>query len=104
LDCLARVVPRNEARRQQPDAISRLNERELQMHVVDFSGDHRGETGTLQMIRETCPEEAAERIEHPGCTTQASPIAVDVARRALNDLHAVGRNHIRQKRRRRGSS
>jgi len=35
-----RMIPNNKARRQQPDTITGLNERQLQMHVVDFSGDH----------------------------------------------------------------
>jgi hypothetical protein len=35
-----RMIPGNKASRQQPDTITGLNERQLQMHVVDFSGDH----------------------------------------------------------------
>jgi len=97
-----RMIPNNEASRQQPDTIAGLNERQLQMHVVDFSRNHWGEAGTLHPIEEVCPKRAPGRIEHPGCSAQTLPITVNVACGALNDLHAVAGNDIRQKRRRRG--
>jgi hypothetical protein len=99
---IARMIPGNKASRQQPDTITGLNERKLQMHVVDFSRDHWGEAGTLHLIDEPCPKKAAGWIEHPGCSAQAFPIIVNVACGALNDLHAVASDGIRQKRWRRG--
>src|SRR6201981_2436370 len=101
---IGRIVPGNKSRWQQPDSISRLNERQLKMHVVDFSSNHRGEAGTLHPIDEARPKKTPGRIEHPGCSAQAFPIAVDLACRALNDLHAVRRDNIRQKWWRRGST
>ena len=62
------IVPGNKASWQQPDSISRLNERQLQMHVVDFSRNHGGEAGTLHLIDKVCPKQAPGRIEHPGCS------------------------------------
>ena len=61
-----RIVPGNKSRWQQPDSISCLNERQLKMHVVDFSSNHGGEAGALHPIDEVCPKEASRRIEHPG--------------------------------------
>src|SRR5690242_18526969 len=60
-----RIVPGNKSRWQQPESISCLNERQLKMHVVYFSSNHRGEAGTLHPIDEVCPKEAPRRIEHP---------------------------------------
>jgi hypothetical protein len=74
------------------------------MHVVDFSRNYWGEAGTLHLIDEPCPKKAPGRIEHPGCSAQTFPITVKVACRALNDLHAVCRDDIRQKWWRRGST
>jgi hypothetical protein len=71
------------------------------MHVVDFSRNHWGEAGTLHLIDEPCPKKAPGRIEHPGCSAQTFPITVNVACGALNDLHAVASDDIRQKRCRR---
>jgi len=99
-----RIVPGNKSRWQQPDSISCLNERQLKMHVVDFSSNHRVEAGTLHPIDEVCPKEAPRRIEHPGCSAQTFPITANVACGALNDLHAVRRDNIRQKWWRRGST
>jgi hypothetical protein len=99
-----RIVTGNKTRWQQPDSISSLNERQLQMHVVDFSRNHGGKACTAHLIDEVCPKEAPERIEHPGCSAQAFPIAVDVACRALNDLHTIRRDNTRQQRWRRGST
>ena len=79
-----------------------LNERQLHLHVVDFSRNHGGEAGTLHPIDEARPKKAPGRIEHPGCSAQAFPIPVNVACGALNDLHAVSRDDIRQERWRRG--
>jgi len=79
-----------------------LDERELHLDVVDFSRDHGGEAGTLHPIEEARPKKAPGRIEHPGCTAQAFPITADVARGALDDLHAVASDDIRQKWWRRG--
>jgi len=73
------------------------------MHVVDFSTNHWGEAGTLHPIDEARPQKASGWIEHPGCPAQTLPITVNVACGALNDLHAVGSDDIRQKRGRRGS-
>src|SRR5947208_12231766 len=72
------------------------------MHVVDFSRNHGGEAGTLHPIDEARPKKAPGRIEHPGCSAQTFPITVNVACGALNDLHAVASDDIRQKRWRRG--
>src|SRR5258708_34264545 len=72
------------------------------MHVVDFSRNHWGEAVTLHPIDEACPKRAPGRIEHPGCSAQTFPITVNVACGALNDLHAVAGDDIRQKRWRRG--
>src|SRR5262249_8758078 len=66
LNRVERFVQSDKARRQQPESISRLNERQLKMHVVDFSSNHGGEAGTLHPIDEFCPKEAPRRIEHPG--------------------------------------
>src|SRR5580704_19609303 len=74
-----RMIPGNKASRQQPDAITGLNESQLQMHVVDFSRDHWGEAGTLHPIEEARPKQAPGRIEHPGCSAQTFPITVNVA-------------------------
>ena len=41
-------IPADEASGQQPDAITSLNERQLHVHVVDFSRYHGGEAGMLQ--------------------------------------------------------
>ena len=97
-----RTIPGNKASGQQPDTITGLNERQLHMHVVDFSRNHGGEAGTLHPIDEARPKKAPGRIEHPGCSAQAFPITVNVACGALNDLHAVASDDIRQKRWRRG--
>jgi hypothetical protein len=99
-----RMIPGNEASRQQPHTITGLNERQLQMHVVDFSRNHWGEAVTAHPIDEARPKRAPGRIEHPGCFAQTFPITVNVACGALNDLHAVARDDIRQKRWRRGST
>jgi len=72
------------------------------MHVVDFSRNHWGEAITLHPIDESCPKGAPGRIEHPGRSAQAFPITVKAACGALNDLHAVASNNLRQKRWRRG--
>src|SRR5438876_6111094 len=72
------------------------------MHVVDFSRNHWGEAGTLHPIDEARPKKAPGRIEHPGCSAQTFPITVNAACGALNDLHAVASDDIRQKRWRRG--
>ena len=96
------MSPRNKASGQQPDAITGLNERQLQMHVVDFSRNHWGETGTLHPLEQACPEQAPGRIDHPGRSAQAFPITVDVACGALHDLHAVAGDDIRQQRWRSG--
>jgi len=74
------------------------------MHVVDFSRNHGGEAGTLHPIDEARPKNAPGRIEHPGCSAQTFPITVNVACGALNDLHAVVSDDVRQKRCRRGST
>jgi hypothetical protein len=74
------------------------------MHVVDFSRNHWGEAGTLHPIDEVRPKKAPGRIEHPGYSAQTFPITVNVACGALNDLHAVASDNIRQKRWRRGST
>jgi hypothetical protein len=42
-----------------------LNERQLKMHVVDFSRDHGLEAGTLHPVDEVCAKKAPSRIEHP---------------------------------------
>jgi hypothetical protein len=97
-----RTIPGNKASGQQPDTITGLNERQLHMHVVDFSRNHGGEAGTLHPIDEARPKKAPGRIEHPGCSAQTFPITVNVACGALNDLHAVASDDIRQKRWRRG--
>src|SRR5437764_5852782 len=89
--------PGNKASWQQPDSISRLNKLQLQMHVVDFSRNHRGEAGTVHLINKVCPSLAPGRIEHPGCFAEAFPVGVDVACGALNDLPTVRRDDIRQK-------
>ena len=49
------MIPDNKASRQQPDTLAGLNERQLHMHVVDFSRNHWGEAGTLHPIDEACP-------------------------------------------------
>src|SRR5438067_2273905 len=49
-DFIERIVPGNKSRWQQPDSISCLNERQLKMHVVDFSSNHGGEAGALHPI------------------------------------------------------
>ena len=67
------------------------------MHVVDFSRNHGGEAGTLHPIDEARPKNAPGRIEHPGRSTQTFPITVKVTCGALNDLHAVPSDDIRQK-------
>jgi hypothetical protein len=72
------------------------------MHVVDFSRNHGREAGTLHPVNEARPKKAPGRIEHPGCLAQTFPITVNVACGALNDLHAVDSDDIRQKRWRRG--
>ena len=72
------------------------------MHVVDFGRNHGGEAVTLHPIDEACPKQAPGRIEHPGCSAQTFPITANVACGALNDLHAVAGDDIRQKRWRRG--
>jgi hypothetical protein len=92
------TIPGNEASGQQPETITGLNERQLHMHVVDFSRDHRGEAGTLHPIDEARPKKAPGRIEHPRCSAQTFPITVDVACDALDDLHAVPGDDMRQKR------
>ena len=71
------------------------------MHVVDFSRNHWSEAVTFHPIDEACPKRAPGRIEHPGCSAQTFPITVNVACGALNDLHAVAGDDIRQKRWRR---
>jgi hypothetical protein len=72
------------------------------MHVVDFSRNHWGEAGTLHPIDEARPKKAPGRIEHPGCSAQTFPITANVSSGALNDLHAVASDDIRQKWWRRG--
>src|SRR5204863_9551115 len=72
------------------------------MHVVDFSRNHWGEAGTLHPIDEARQKTAAGRIEHPGSSAQTLPSTDNVACGALNDLHAVASDDIRQKRWRRG--
>jgi hypothetical protein len=66
--------------------------------VVDFSRNHGREAGTFHLIDEACPKQAPRRVEHPGCSAQTFPIIVNVACGALNDLHAVASDDIRQKR------
>src|SRR5262249_26191006 len=61
-------------------------------------GGPRGEAVALHPIDEACPKGAPGRIEHPGCSAQTFPIIVNVACGALNDLHAVAGDDIRQKR------
>src|SRR5579863_7366351 len=57
-----RTIPGYKASRQQPDTITGLNERQLQMHVVDFSRNHWSEAGALHPIDEACPKRATGRI------------------------------------------
>src|ERR1700751_6129636 len=71
------------------------------MHVVDFSRTHWGEAVTFHPIEESCPKRAPGGIELPGCSAYTFPITVKVARGAVNDLHAVASDDIRQKRWRR---
>jgi hypothetical protein len=97
-----RVVPGDKASRQKADTVTGLNERQLQMHVVDFSRNDWGETGTLHPIDEARSQRAPGRIQHPGSFPQTSPILVDIPCSALNDLHAVAGDDVRQKGRRRG--
>jgi hypothetical protein len=97
-----RTIPGNKASGQQPDSIAPLNERQLQMHVVDFSRNHWGAAGALHPIDEARPKRATGRIEYPGYSAQTFPITIDIACGALNDLHAVASDDIRQKWWRRG--
>jgi hypothetical protein len=96
------MIPGNKARGQQPETTTGLNERQLHMHVVDFSRNHGGEASTLHPIDETRPKKATGRIEHPGCSAQTFPITVKVTCGGLNDFHAVASDDIRQKWWRRG--
>src|SRR5215470_8593882 len=74
----------------------------MQMYVVvDFGCDRGGDAGALHLIDETCPKQAPGRIEHPRCSTETVPITANVARGALNDLHAVASDDICGKRWRR---
>jgi hypothetical protein len=66
------------------------------MHVVDFSGYHWFEAVTLHPVDEACPKRASGRIEHPGCSAQTFPISIYIACGALNDLHTVASDDIRQ--------
>ena len=59
------MIPSNKASRQQSNTITGLNERQLQMHVVDFSRNHWGEAVTFHPIEECGPKRASDRIEHP---------------------------------------
>src|SRR5262249_39449478 len=72
------------------------------MHVVDFSRNHWRETVLLHPIDEPCPKRAPWRLEHPGRSAQTFPITVNLACGAVNDLHAVAGDDVRQKRWRRG--
>jgi hypothetical protein len=97
-----RTISGNKPSGQQSNTITGLNKRQLQMHVVDFSRNRWGEAGTFHLIDELCPKKAPGRIEHPGCSAQTFPITGNFACGALNNLHAVACDDIRQKRCRRG--
>ena len=49
------MIPGNKASRQQPQTITGLNERQLHMHVVDFSRNHGGEAGALEELSREAP-------------------------------------------------
>jgi hypothetical protein len=66
--------------------------------VVDFSRNHGGEAGTFHLIDEACPKQAPRRVEDPGGFAQAFPFTFYVASSALNDLHAIAGDDLRQKR------
>src|ERR1044071_6885357 len=70
--------------------------------VVDFGCNRGGDAGPRHLVDEACPKQAPGWIEHPRCSAETFPIAAHVAPGALNDLHMVASDEIRQKRRRRG--
>src|SRR5262245_46840628 len=74
----------------------------MQMYVVvDFGCNHGSDSGTLHLIDEARPKQAPRGIEHPRCSAQTLPVAADLARGTLNDLHMVASDDICQKRWRR---